>query len=193
LGAIAASSFGQGTVLLSITRTPSSATRFIIVDPSVPGTGGQRIAGDAYWVQLFYANGTVTDENALVGAGAPEHPRTGAAAGALNPTPITLANVTPPGGPATVQLRAWSSALGTDYNAAFSAWSNQGPDASRVLGRSALFTVDTANPLTDPPEQALGLGEAFPGLMLTVVPEPSAIALAALGGLGALMLLRRRK
>ena len=144
LSTVAACAFGQGTV--NIGTGAGANTKFIVTHTGV------RIAGTDYLAQLFWANGEgVTDENTLQAAGTPINPRTGAAAGVLPSGEIRLETVTPPGGPVTLQLRAWSSVLGATESAAFAAWQSQAPADTSLYGRSALFTMVTANPLMVPP------------------------------------------
>jgi len=89
-------------------------------------------------------------------------------------TTITLPNFGAASGPATFRVKAYDT--GTTY-----------ATATTYHGISADFTA-TVNVAPTPPVATSG----FPvGFQLEVVPEPSTIALAALGG--AALLLRRRK
>jgi hypothetical protein len=185
LSVAASCAFGQGSV--NISTGAGANTKFITA------SDGSRVAGADYWVQLFYANGTVTDDTTLSAAGNPVNPRTGAAAGVLPSGEIELPNVNPPGGVATIQLRAWSAVLGTTHDAAFTAWQSQAPDTARQYGRSALFQIDTVDYTIDPRPTPPALGALFPGLVVAPVPEPSAIALGLAGLVGGMMLIRRRK
>lgn len=187
LTATAASALAQGTI--NIDSAAGAQTKFV-VGPD----GTTRLAGDGYWVQLFWANGADASESALGAAGNPVNPRTGGAAGVLPAGTIRIEEVTPPGGMVTLQFRGWSAVLGSTETAAFQAWQSQAPDSSRVYGRSGLFNFDMGNPIAEPqPEAPARLGAAFPGLELEIVPEPSTVALGLIGGLGALVLFRRRK
>jgi hypothetical protein len=180
-----ASVFAQGTV--NIATDAGTSTRFFTT------YRGDRIAGNEYLVQLFYANGAnATDTASFKSAGIPVGLRTGAAAGVLASTEVLLPDVTPAGGAVTLQFRAWSAVLGTAWQTAHDAWLAQGPDDSRLYGESDPFNYDSFNP-TPPPEPAIKIGAAFPGAVLHPVPEPSVIALGLMGGLGALVLFRRRK
>jgi hypothetical protein len=183
LSVITVAAFGQGEV--NLTTSAGANTKFITE------AGGTRIAGDGYWAQLYYANGAVADESQLIVApGNPIHPRTGTAAGVL-PSDVRRLNITPAGGVATLQIRAWSAVLGDNWDAALAGWTQQA-DLTRQIGKSALFQVDTSNPFATPtPETPIAIGTAFPGLTL-IVPEPSTYVLGAVG-LGLLALLRRRK
>ena len=84
------------------------------------------------------------------------------------------------GGTASVTVRAWDSLVGATYAAA----------AAAGKGGFATSTFDVANLATGstPPP---GM-DNFKGLTLTGVPEPTTIALAALG-LGGLLFVSRRK
>ena len=97
----------------------------------------------------------------------------------------TLDNVAG-GANATVQIRVWSSSLGTSWDAALNAWRSGAPGG---LTFSRAFTIPTGNPPLVAPSALTG---ANPGFYI-IVPEPSTIALGVLGGLGTLLLLRRRK
>lgn len=190
--AVVVSGYAQGTVNLNTLNGSVAESRLIRTST------GEPIAGDAYWVQLFYANGEGASEASLVAAGSPVHPRSGAGAGLLSNLEVRLDQITPPGGPATLQIRAWSATLGATHADALAAWSSQGPDNSRLYAgvgtrSSATFNFDTANPLAVPPELPGRIATAIPDVVLVPVPEPSAIALAALGGFAALVLFRRRK
>ena len=100
--------------------------------------------------------------------------------------------VAPSGSFAWIQIRSWEQAFGTSYAAVLA---NQTPQGGRLglAGTSNIFKVDTGDPTTIPagtPASLLGAGlQAF---LLTQVPEPSVIGLGMLG-LGALLLLRRKK
>jgi hypothetical protein len=91
----------------------------------------------------------------------------------------------PGGSQATFQLRAWDNQGGTltSWAQALAAWQA----GSTALGSSSLFTPPA---LVEPPGTPPNL-VGLTSFNLTLVPEPSVIALGALG-LGAL-LLRRRK
>jgi hypothetical protein len=89
-------------------------------------------------------------------------------------------------GEAQFQVRAWSAALGDNFNSAFTAWQASAPSADAVLGRSKIVTVN-ALAVPAPPPALTGLT----GYMLLPVPEPSVLALVGVGLLG--LLIRRRK
>lgn len=98
---------------------------------------------------------------------------------------------TPPGELAQFIVKAWESAYGTSYEAAVAA----APQNGRVTlrGESDVIVARTGTILTTPGS----LVASGPGLtpmesFTVVVPEPSTIALGVIG-MGALLLLRRRK
>jgi hypothetical protein len=174
----------QAQGIINLSTSAAQNTKFI-----VNAATGERVDGTVYWAQLYWANGVVTDEALLQSAnGGPVHPRTGRAAGVL-PSLRVLLNVTPSGGIATVQVRAWSSSLGADWDMAYAMWLAQPSAPDRVLGKTLLFQIDTWGGFEPfgPPTVA-GL---FPGLLLYPVPEPSVLALCVLTGLLATLGQRR--
>ena len=126
--AVVLGAFGQGTV--NIGTGAGAHTRFITTFT------GERIGGVDYWAQLFWANGTVTDDTALVAAGIPIHPRTGAAAGVLPSGEVRLEGVIPPGGWVTLQLRAWSAVFGSTEAEAFQRWQSVLPGLAATVAVS---------------------------------------------------------
>jgi len=86
------------------------------------------------------------------------------------------------GNPTAFQVRAWQTVLGATWEAALANWS-----ATTVMGKSAVITTPTAASATLPSTPLLGL-TAF---TLDPVPEPSVIALGAIGLVA--LLWRRRK
>jgi len=89
-------------------------------------------------------------------------------------------------GTVQVQVRAWSAAFAT-YEAAYDA----GLAGQSVLvgASNTMFIRPTVAPAPTPGILSAGLL----GFSVSPVPEPSMIALSLLGGLGAMVLLRRRK
>jgi hypothetical protein len=136
--------------------------------------GGVKADGPGYMAQL-YAGSTATSL-APVGAALPF--RTGAAAGYWTATAVTINSVDATG-QAFVQVRAWATSAGATYEAAFATGSGFG--ASNTLQVKPTTAPDVPATLT-------GL-QSF--AIATIVPEPSIMALGALGGLA--LLLRRRK
>jgi len=166
---VAVGAFAQGQV--------NFAARVVGVydAPVFLGTvGGAKADGPAYMAQL-YAGATASS---LTAVGAPLPFRTGAAAGYWTATAVTI-NTVDATGNAFVQVRAWATASGATYEAALA--SGNGFGTSNIL---------TVKPTTAPdvPATLTGLTSfAISGN----VPEPSIMALGALGGLA--LLLRRRK
>lgn len=104
------------------------------------------------------------------------------AAGRFNAGAVTVPTATP-GAPIQAAVAAWRGNFAT-FDAAL-----QGGEA---VGVGASFAVATGNPTTTPPGTAGSLS-GFTGVTaLTIVPEPSSLALAGLGA-AALLILRRRQ
>jgi len=138
--------------------------------------GPDKAAGPAYMAQLYA--GASANSLAPVGAALPF--RTGAAAGYWTAEARTISTVDATGN-AFVQVRAWSTAAGATYEAALASGSG--------FGSSTTLTIKpTAAP--DVPATLTGL-TSFAISAGAVIPEPSIMALGALGGL--VLLLRRRK
>lgn len=101
--------------------------------------------------------------------------------------------ITPAGGTGWFQVRVWEIAFGTSYEAARDNPNQVVPGRLALIGTSNILKVDTGDPTSVPagtptPLTAAGLKTFF----VTPVPEPSTLALGALG-LSALLFLRRRK
>jgi hypothetical protein len=147
---------------------------------------GARITGNTFFAQLFYAEGNITDPLSplfTMVTGAPATFGTGGTAGYITSSTGGGNRVLPigPGSAVTFQIRAWDAILGATYpgnNTA--AIINMG--GSKLAFVAALGSSTAATLLT-------GLN---PGWIAIPVPEPSVIALGIIGGLGVL-LLRRRK
>jgi hypothetical protein len=181
VGATAAS-FGQGLVNFD---TQSVGARILKADGTPPSVG------TAYFARLYSAAGQNAPKSALAPAGNnPVNLRSGANGGYVQVSGITSKGITVDpvvsvttvnGGPATVQLRAWSSAFDT-YEAAAA--------ASSEFGESPLLNLAaTGNPAAAPPTTPVDLI----GLQgFTMVPEPSTVALGVLGA-AALLFARRRR
>ena len=168
---VAVGAFAQGQVNFAAKVTGDYDAPVFI---NTVGTGA-KADGPAYMAQLYA--GASANSLAPVGAALPF--RTGTAAGYWTATavPITTVDAT---GNAFVQVRAWATAAGANYEAALASGSG--------FGSSTTFTVKpTVAP--DVPPALVGLTSFF--ISGPVVPEPSILALGALGGL--VLLLRRRK
>ena len=132
-----------------------------------------RVAGPGYMVQL-YAAASATDLPAAIGAPLPFN--TGPDAGYWTAEPRTI-NTVDGSGNAYVQIRAWATDSGGTYEAALS--SGSGFAVSNIVAVKPTVAPDA-------PATLVGLQSFSFG-----IPEPSIMALGALGGLA--LLLHRRK
>lgn len=175
--ATAISSYGQGTVLF---QNPGQ--------PIVNSETGANVDRNSFKVSLYAlpdsatAPTTADFNNALVFTASL------AANGifAIGPG-VRIESVTPPGGFAWLQVRAWETAFGADYAAASTV-------IGALVGTSTPFRCDTGDPTTTPAGTPVGIvaGGFKSFQVFPVVPEPTAIGLGLLG-LGSLLFLRRRK
>lgn len=146
------------------------------------GTG--KASGTDYLVQLYA--GSSAGSLSSVGAAVPF--RTGAAAGYWTAAARTIAaSQIAADGTSQVQVRAWAVAAGATYEAAAGA-------GKGGFGSSNVISVKPTN-APDVPANLVGLTGFDISAISTGgnpdVPEPSTLALGALGGLA--LLLRRRK
>ena len=165
----------QGTV--NFVNTAQSLIKLLDGVTGVPV--GQFTVGLLYWATdpgAVNLNGSLAAFNMIKTATLFSTP--GRFIGGTATTPTT----TPAGSPAYFAVVAWQTSFGS-YDATRT---GQG-----LYGWSSVFQNPTGNPNASPPVPAQALSAAFTGITVTQVPEPSVIALAALG-FGAL-LLRRRK
>jgi hypothetical protein len=143
------------------------------------------IVAQLYWSSSmsgqFMATGTPTPVGDAFGAEFP---------GFFGAGVLTIPGVTPPGGVAFFEVRAWEVAYGASFEAAASAPAMGGRQA--FIGTSGVFMADTGNPQDVPPGLPTDLGALIPSFRVNPVPEPSVIALGLIGA-GALLMLRRRK
>lgn len=162
-----ASAFAQGTVNINNRVTASG-----IDAPIFDIDGSTRLAGAGFLAQLYVGDTAV---------GAAVNFRTGAGAGYIvNTDTVRTITGIAAGGAATVTLRAWDAAFST-YEAALNGGGKYGSSLPVTL-------ASTGNPTANPPGTPVDLV----GLQsFSLVPEPSTIALAMLGG--AALFLRRRK
>lgn len=163
----------QGTLLFQNRLTAASPP----IDAKIFNVGGTTALDGAGFMAILYAGATASSL-APVGPAVPF--RTGAGAGyfnlALDPTAgtRTIASVLPDAN-AFVQIRAWDISSGATY------------DLASIRGESGILNIPTGGggAPPGPPKNLTGL-QSF-----SLVPEPSTIALAALGA--AFLILRRRK
>lgn len=180
---IAASSFGQGTVVFN--NTPLNGVTDAATGMAVPPNTA--IAGLYYSTDLgATANTGVANDGWLLAVTAPVSTvpvpslyGTFSANGG-NPVPVPG---TSGGQQILMQVRAWSVGFAS-YAEAF--------NAGAKVGHSAQFQTPASGlgGGANPPPATSGLYTGF--IVMTVVPEPSTIVLGLLGGLGAMVLLRRR-
>lgn len=166
---VSIAAYGQGQFVFNNRIPPDINAKFQL--QSEAGGTTSSLAGSAYTVQLLGGKpGTAT--SALTQLATTDF-RTGAAAGYVNPITVTVPGVTGVGADtkALVLLRV------------FSGTSTTGPG----LTDFGPYTVDVAAAPATPPNMALGTSA-----LLVNVPEPTTLALGALG-LGALLAIRRRK
>jgi hypothetical protein len=184
LMATALGALAQGTVDF---RSPSGV--FVTWGANGAGAPGTPIAGDAgVKVGLYYSSGgsytLVSTQFPIVGtlsSGTINANVNGRFTG--NPSIITVPGLVA-GQNGTFQVRAWSGNF-TSYEAASSG-------GALYLGNSGDFTNPSGG-VGDPATPASPLS-GFTGMTVAggVIPEPSTMAIAGLG-LGALLLIRRRK
>jgi hypothetical protein len=147
--------------------TVNFATGSATVTRAAEKGGGSVPTGTTYMAGLFFAPVGVTDENMFM--------QLGASAG-FAPVPGKInagTRTTPEFGTFNFQVRVWEVA---DPN---------------HTGMSDIVVVTTGNP-NGMPTPTLPASLGLTSFQMVVVPEPSVIALGALGA-GALLLLRRRK
>lgn len=181
---VAASAYSQGTVAAA-----NTASTLLMNGLS----GAALVAGTTFRVGLYYLPDTGTtptsadfDERGILLVNPVNiAPAAGRYSTGARSTPST----TQPGGDAWFRVCAWESAFGTTYNEVLN---NTTPIGGRLglVGTSQIVKITTGNPFTVPAGSPTGI--AVPGFVLNPIPEPSAIGLGLLG-VGALLLLRRRK
>lgn len=164
--------FGQGTVLFN-NRYPANSIDAPVFQGSLSGA---KLDGSLFMGQLYAG----VDKGALTAIGVPVAFRTGAGAGYITGGDIAVPGIAP-GAAAWVQLRAWETAKGSSFEASSA--------AGGFAGSSVAVQINLGGTGTPP-----GPGQSITGLQsfaVTVIPEPSTIALGLLGVAG--LLIRRRK
>jgi hypothetical protein len=148
------------------------------IDAPVSLAGGAKLEGTAWLAQLYA--GPVGGALAATGAAVPF--RTGAGAGYWDPAPDSTRTVTgvAAGDNADYQVKVWASELGTTFEAAQAAGKDGWGESAKLAAKTG-GGINVPGPLT-------GL-TAF--TVTPVIPEPSVLALGALGA--GLLALRRKK
>jgi hypothetical protein len=192
---VTAYSYSQGTVDFDTKAVGARVSYTVQFQPgSLFASGNNPVNGTAFYGQLYAAAGAGALEATLQPVGTRLGFRgaggQGVNAGYLQDLePVT---VTPTGGgPATIQLRAWTGA-DTTYEIAEVAALAGTPGYG--AGKSALTTLAaTGNPNGTPPTTQVPL-DGLTGFSFQVnnIPEPSTVALGVLGA-AALLFARRRK
>lgn len=188
-GLVSCSVFGQGGIVMNTFGGAVDA-------PITDAITGQKVVGTAYLAQLYYGPAGAAEASLVAAVGspggvgvvpAPAHFSTAAFPGYIltstgggnrycDPTVVA------PGAVTTFQIRAWQANLGATWEEALGTWS-----ATTVLGKSALIQTITSASAGEAPKPLTGLA----GFNLVPVPEPSVIALGAIGLVA--LLWRRRK
>lgn len=170
---------GQGTVLFQ-NITPVNAP---VYDEGGVRTGtAGRLEGSAFRAQLWAA----APGGTLQAVGATANFLTGTSgAGFFIGGSRAIASIAP-GGAADIQVRAWRV---TDGGVTANTW-DEALARGRGFGSSPTLSLSQTGGAGDPPSPPVQLT----GLQsFALVPEPSTIALGIIGGLGTLLLIRRRK
>ena len=158
-------SYGQGTVQFNNRLTASGIDAKIL-------SGGVGISDAAFKAQL-YAGPEGSALSALKAVPGTTSFRTGAGAGYISPIDVSIPGIAA-GAKATIVVRAYN---GATY------------ETSTIIGTSNPITITLGGAGSPPGPGAEMTG--LQGFTLTLVPEPSTIALGILGA--AALLLRRRK
>jgi len=167
---VAVSTYAQGTINFA-NLVISGGGR--VVDAPIRAPGGALASGAAFQAQLY---ARAVGGGAFEAVGAAANFLTGTGAGYFLPGTRTYAGVGA-GASAEIVVRAWQVSSGATW------------DQATIRGASDPITVATGGAGSPPAPPALLLNlQGF-----TIVPEPSTIALGIIGGLGTLLLIRRRK
>jgi hypothetical protein len=173
---LAISAFGQGQVTFINTLSK----------PVVDSDTGAAVAGGVALAGLYYTTdlgATPSVEPPLddwiLAASTPVTPNA-VFVGVYNGSTVTI-NGVDPNTEVLLQVRAWSAAHATYAEA----WN----DPTAKVGASNVMQVNLGGGTLPVPS----ISSIVEGFTITPVPEPSTIALGLLGGLGAMLLLRRRK
>jgi len=184
-----ASSFAQGVVFLDNYNTGGPN---IVYGAGAGGTQGSAVGAAGWTVGLYYAPGSVLGATAgndvpggpfVLGTGVGSTavlagPTTGSTAGQFLASGVFLIDpVGAAGATFTIQVVAYN---GANYA------------NSTIRGHSAAFTMTTSSSSAPTPNAVGSFMQGFSVLPVAVVPEPTTLALAGLGGM-AFLVSRRRK
>lgn len=196
------SAFGQGSVNFNnrIVGAGAFVTPIYGVNPAAPAvrisgnstanggtanyTGVPLLQGTGFTAGLWEGTAGATDMNTFTKIGASSTFRTATTLGGVINNPVVVATAAESGTPASFQVRAWDNKGGTITTWADALAASQRGESG--AGFSDIFTMNVGGGALTPPNLT-----GLRSFNLTIVPEPSLIALGALG-FGAL-LLRRRK
>jgi len=152
---------------------------------------GQRVpTGTAFLAQLYYGAAGATEGQLVSVTNAPVN---FGLAGRVTGGGRFLNSATVAGGASgTFQIRAWEAVLGNTWEAALPNWESGGNFAGKVLGKSGLIQVKSADGSAVPLPTPAALSGLTPFSLnsFVVVPEPGVLALLALGVVG--LIWRRR-
>jgi hypothetical protein len=174
-----AQTYGQGTVTFVAANITNSLT------------GSLAPAGTQFKVSLYWlSDRTPAPTTGDFGASSVAWTTNLTLSGGANAGVVRIEPINPVGGFAYFQIRAWEAAFGASYEEAVA---NPGIGGRLALaGTSNIARIDTADPTTIPPGTPPNTAATLKGFTVVPVPEPSVIGLGVLG-IGALLLLRRRK
>jgi hypothetical protein len=185
--------FGQGTIVFQNSSSSAISNRL---------TNARAAAGQVFNVALYYlrdtgqASVTTGDFDAGIGSGATSiisSNRTGLQGAGIYNGGTRTAGPQPWGGTGWFQVRAWETAYGDSWDAAINNTTPIGGRLALVGTSNVMKITGLGNPAGSPPTSAATLiNGGIQWFWVEPVPEPSVIGLGILG-IGALMLLRRRK
>jgi hypothetical protein len=162
--------FGQGTVNVNNIK---GSTIYFVLNPD-----GTQAKGANYSVEVLVGNTLIGSKMTIKANGS---------------FALTGAQTVPgvaPGTPATLTARAWDNTTGATYDAA----TTKGTTTFKTAALGGDTDGDPSTPPATSPGMVSGLADGFQGIQMQgapVIPEPSTIALGAIGA--AALLLRRRK